>query len=84
MCSLGIEPTTFCAADAMLYHWATQEHNDNFTIHKNISKSTIDIHTGKADSMIMYYKLDLTTRNEEKNSRNKENCTWNTFKKKKP
>ncbi len=20
MCSLGIEPTTFCAADAMLYH----------------------------------------------------------------
>ncbi len=26
MCSLGIEPTTFCAADAMLYHWATQEH----------------------------------------------------------
>ncbi len=32
--------------------------------------------------MIMYYKLDLTTRNEEKNSRNKENCTWNTFLKK--
>ncbi len=27
MCSLGIEPTTFCAADAMLYHWATEEHN---------------------------------------------------------
>ncbi len=26
MCSLGIKPTTFCAADAMLYHWATQEH----------------------------------------------------------
>ncbi len=25
MCSLGIEPTTFCAADVMLYHWATQE-----------------------------------------------------------
>ncbi len=23
VCSLGIEPTTFCAADAMLYHWAT-------------------------------------------------------------
>ncbi len=22
-CSLGIEPTTFCAANAMLYHWAT-------------------------------------------------------------
>ncbi len=21
-CSLGIEPTTFCAANAMLYHWA--------------------------------------------------------------
>ncbi len=26
MCSLGIEPTTFCSVDAMLYHWATQEH----------------------------------------------------------
>ncbi len=25
MRSLGIEPTTFCAANAMLYHWATQE-----------------------------------------------------------
>ncbi len=24
MCSLGIEPTTFRAADTMLYHWATQ------------------------------------------------------------
>ncbi len=24
VCSLGIEPTTFCAADAMLYHWATE------------------------------------------------------------
>ncbi len=23
MCSLGIELTTFCTADAMLYHWAT-------------------------------------------------------------
>ncbi len=22
MCSLGIEPTTFCAANAMLYHWS--------------------------------------------------------------
>ncbi len=26
VCSLGIEPTTFCAANTMLYHWATQEH----------------------------------------------------------
>ncbi len=26
VCSLGIEPTTFCAADAMVYHWATQDH----------------------------------------------------------
>ncbi len=23
VCSLGIEPTTFCAANAKLYHWAT-------------------------------------------------------------
>ncbi len=29
VCSLRIEPTTFCAANAMLYHWATgtQEHS---------------------------------------------------------
>ncbi len=27
VCSLGIEPTTFCTADTMFYHWATQEHN---------------------------------------------------------
>ncbi len=24
VCSLGIEPTNFCAANAMLYHWATR------------------------------------------------------------
>ncbi len=27
MCSLGIEPTTFCAANTMLYHWATGTHS---------------------------------------------------------
>ncbi len=32
MWSLGIEPTTFCAADAMLYHWATQEHSGSTVI----------------------------------------------------
>ncbi len=26
MYSLGIEPSTFCAANAMLYHWATGTH----------------------------------------------------------
>ncbi len=26
LCSLGIKPTTICTADAILYHWATQEH----------------------------------------------------------
>ncbi len=26
-CSLGIEPTTFCAANTMLYHWATGTHH---------------------------------------------------------
>ncbi len=29
VCSLAIEPTTFCATDAMLYHWATQEYKPN-------------------------------------------------------
>ncbi len=28
VCSLGIEPTTFCAANAMLYHWATGTYGD--------------------------------------------------------
>ncbi len=28
MCSLGIEPTTFSAANAMLYHWATGTINE--------------------------------------------------------
>ncbi len=26
VCSLGIEPTTFCTANAMIYHWATGKH----------------------------------------------------------
>ncbi len=28
VCSLGIEPTTFCTANAMLYHWATEACGD--------------------------------------------------------
>ncbi len=32
LCSLGIEPTTLCAANAMLYHWATQEHRIPYII----------------------------------------------------
>ncbi len=31
VCSLGIEPTTFCVANAMLYHWATVIINQLFT-----------------------------------------------------
>ncbi len=31
MCSLGIEPTTFCAGNAMLYHWATGTHTFTYT-----------------------------------------------------
>ncbi len=27
VCSLGIEPTTFCTANTMLYHWATGTHH---------------------------------------------------------
>ncbi len=33
MCSLGFEPTTFRSADAMFYHWATQEHILNILHH---------------------------------------------------
>ncbi len=28
VCSLGIEPMTFCAANAMLYRWAAGTRND--------------------------------------------------------
>ncbi len=35
MCSLGIEPTTFCAANAMLYHWATGTQFKGFYEGKN-------------------------------------------------
>ncbi len=31
VCSLGIEPTTFCAANAMLYHWATGTYFNEIT-----------------------------------------------------
>ncbi len=34
MCSLGIEPTTFRSADAMFYHWATQEHSRVSFLHQ--------------------------------------------------
>ncbi len=46
MCSLGIEPTTFCAANAMLYHWATgtlkHQHkiNINIDVQQLISRYT--------------------------------------------
>ncbi len=40
MCSLGIEPTTFCAADAMLYHWATQEQQKSSGVWTELAKST--------------------------------------------
>ncbi len=33
VCSLGIEPTTFCAANAMLYHWATGTTNSCIVLH---------------------------------------------------
>ncbi len=33
ICYLGIQPTTFCTADAMLYHWATQEHESEVRTH---------------------------------------------------
>ncbi len=34
VCSLGIEPTTFCAVNAMLYHWATGTHINLLIISK--------------------------------------------------
>ncbi len=43
MCSLGIEPTTFRSADAMFYHWATQERPQErpFTIVKLLYVSSL-------------------------------------------
>ncbi len=42
VCSLGIEPTTFCAANAMLYHQATG------TI-QSIPEITVKNKTGRTD-----------------------------------
>ncbi len=51
VCSLGIEPTTFCTANAMLYHWAIgtqrnmclfQEHQINMICNLRIQRK----HTG--------------------------------------
>ncbi len=36
VCFLGIEPTTFCAANAMLYHWATGTYICLYIIYLNI------------------------------------------------
>ncbi len=47
VCSLGIEPTTFNAANAMLYHWATG------TLVKNI------FHARDININITYYKFVL-------------------------
>ncbi len=38
VCSLGIEPTAFCAANAMLYHWATGAHK--YFHSKQVNSST--------------------------------------------
>ncbi len=41
VCSLGIEPTTFCTANAMLYHWATGTYfwrAEQYTVHTLISQ----------------------------------------------
>ncbi len=45
MCSLGIEPTTFRSADAMFYHWATQEHifHNIYYIFDQIDASLVSI-----------------------------------------
>ncbi len=32
VCSLGIEPTTFCAANALLYHWATGIYKNVYSV----------------------------------------------------
>ncbi len=36
VCSLGIEPMTFCTANAMLYHWATWTVDIFFIVHPNV------------------------------------------------
>ncbi len=66
MSSLGIEPTTFGAADAMLYHWATGKQevsiilvNVNLSIFNKLLKSKdIYIH-------IIYWTYKLSWSNNE-------------------
>ncbi len=43
VCSLGIEPTTFCAANTMLYHWAT----GTLYMNKHLCKNLQNIDSNK-------------------------------------
>ncbi len=65
MCSLGIEPTTFWAADAMLYHWATQEQRfeyfSSLAIYSNYCVKGIVHPTIKILSLITHPHVVLLT-----------------------
>ncbi len=59
MCSLGIEPTTSCAADAMLYHRATGTHFHSTEKHKKhkMVHFEINLYFMKLNSIKLNYIL---------------------------
>ncbi len=70
VCFLGIEPTTFCAANAMLYHWATETLNGNgwqsfhFYVYGKIGDNALLIRTWKnvhlfLNCNLFRYKLSM-------------------------
>ncbi len=66
MCSLGIEPTTFCAANTMLYHWATGTHECQHVLwHTEAEHDPLPSKTGPQGSIDKYWhfgpNLDIFT-----------------------
>ncbi len=59
VCTLGIEPTTFCIANTMLYHWETD--------HKNGLKSSHLTLTGSQHSIPNIYWLNKFTKTIKSN-----------------
>ncbi len=60
VCSLGIEPMTFCAANAMLYHWATGTPRDTQVRHalqqniKTLSWRSVSIRVKEPLSLVLF------------------------------
>ncbi len=84
MCSLGIEPTTFCAANAMLYHWATGTlanifNMNNIFIFNNILNAIFSGLHCRNDSNILQSVIAISKALLTFDSNDNEQCVVNWF-----